>query len=329
MDIAKFLFAFAVLTVHNCNYALSDNMLWFYFEHLIFRMSVPFFFLTSGFLFGIKVKANEDKKVEYIKKNVRNLLRHYLFWGVTYSIVTIGFNLKHGMTIKGVVFIAIRDFLTFNPILMWYIGALIFSFLVIGLIHHKKTFQISLIIGAFLYCVGMLMGSYSGLFTGTIVEDALQIYYKLFVNSSNGIFVGYIFVGLGYYIGRYVEKTISKKKLILQILIGYIVISTEIMIVNNIPKCLEGNYDYLLGSLIISPALFLLILQCNVPDKISTDFFRKASSCIYFSHMLVISGVNLLFDLPLTVQYLLVIMIVTIGSVIIYKWNNKYINMIT
>lgn len=330
IDITKFILSYIVVLVHALGYHLQDNLLWFLIEHLVFRLTVPFFFIVSGFFLGIKVKEKPEKKMEYIRKNLKSLFIHYLFWGGVYTIIGFGFNIRQGFGLKMSIFMCIRDALTFNPSAMWYVGALMFSFIVLAFLKTKKSFMISMAIGILFYIMGLLMGSYSGIFTGTMIEPVLQNYYMLFVSSSNGLFVGYIFVAIGYYFGNYKEKEANIKRSWMQLLIGYIVLAAELAAIGLVlPKTLQGNYDFLLGILIIVPALFELVQKCKVSDNISTGFMRKASSAIYFSHMAVISAVHIMFRTHYIVEFLLVAVLVTLGSYIVYKWNNKYINLIT
>lgn len=330
IDITKFILAYVVVLVHAVGFHLKNNISWFLTEHLIFRLTVPFFFITSGFFLGMKVKAQPERKNEFIRKNVKSLSIHYLFWGSVYTLIGFVFNIRQGIGLKQNVFMSLRDFITFNPSAMWYLGALIFSFLVLAIIKTKKSFLISIPIGILFYIFGLFLGSYSGIFTGTIIEPVLHHYYMLFVSSSNGLFVGYIFVAIGYYFGAYKEKETKVQKSWLQLLIGYVVLAVELAaILLVIPDCLQGNYDYLLGILIIVPALFELVQKCKIPDDISTGFVRKASSTVYFSHMAVISGVHIIFKTHFAVEFVIAAVLVTLGAYIVYKWNNKYINLIT
>lgn len=329
VDITKFILAYIVLTVHCMNYNLNDNRIYFYIEHYIFRMSVPLFFLFSGFFLGIKVKKCEEKKTEYIKACIRNLMIHYLFWNIIYGVITIMYDIKHGLGMKEIVFVFVRNTLTFNSNLMWYIGSLVFSYLVFAFIKTQNALKISLVVAALLYIVGIFMGSYSGVFRGTAVEEVLQLYYRYFVNSSNGLFVGYVFVGHGFYYARYVERETSKRKIISAVFVGYLILTAEMMLIKRIPSPMEGHYDFLLGNLFICIPMFLLILQCKVSDHIDTKFFRKASSCIYFSHMMVVMGLSMLLDIYWLYIYVLAVIITTVGAYIVYKWNNKYVNMVT
>ena len=136
-------------------------------------------------------------------------------------------------------------------------------------------------------------------------------------------------MGFGYYYARYSEEEPGRRNLFLSVLIGYIVLTIEMLLIRQIPAPMEGNYDFLLGNLIVTPPIFLLVLQCKVKENISTVFLRKASSCIYFTHMAILSAVNFVFDIAFGYKYILVVVLVTVCAYVVYKWNNKYVNMIT
>lgn len=56
IDIAKLFFAYCIIAIHTVLFLDVHHGLWWFNNHMIWRLAVPFFFLTSGYFF------NADKK---------------------------------------------------------------------------------------------------------------------------------------------------------------------------------------------------------------------------------------------------------------------------
>ncbi|WP_409932557.1 acyltransferase family protein [Xanthocytophaga flavus] len=86
IDLMKFLAAFLVISIHTRPFYDIHPVLGFLFENIITRVAVPFFFISSGFLFFTKVletsSVSEQRKllVGFLKR----ILVLYLLWTLIY-----------------------------------------------------------------------------------------------------------------------------------------------------------------------------------------------------------------------------------------------------
>ena len=98
VDLGKLFFAFCVLGIHT--HAFPGNEIIHYY---IFAFAVPFFFICSGFFLGKKLGAAREEK-EYRKilgSYGKHLLVPYIIWGVWYFFVEIAANkITEGMSIR-------------------------------------------------------------------------------------------------------------------------------------------------------------------------------------------------------------------------------------
>ena len=73
IDIAKFIMAIIVVSIHTDPFIQFSNF--YYFYHSIIGLPVPFFFLATGFFIGIKMKDTGGgyKIISKIYKTVFNM----------------------------------------------------------------------------------------------------------------------------------------------------------------------------------------------------------------------------------------------------------------
>lgn len=329
VDFTKFICAYMVMTVHAISFLYREEVWWIMLEHNVFRTTVPYFFLVSGFFYGKKMCTIAEKKA-FFWQNMKNLFIHYIVWGVLYDFINALYNFRHGMSPKQAAITFALDSLNLSSNIMWYVSSLMVAMAILYFIKTKKALLISIAAGGIAYLFGVYIGSYVGSFMGTPFGAAVEALMRVMKTTNNGILVGYIFVSIGYLFGRYKDEIKLpgvKKSLVLGV-IGYIIINVEMYILLHLPIVENNNFDFLAGYLLVCPAIFFLTAQIEMNCFKSTAFFRKTSSFIYFSHMLVLVITRTVSDLPVLGTWLVATVGVTLGAYIVYKWNNKYINMI-
>ena len=110
------------------------------------------------------------------------------------------------------------------------------------------------------------------------------------------------------------------------LVLGYGVFCVELFVLSQIPASLTGTYDCMLHMLILDPVLFHLALRPwkRLPQE--TGYFRFASTFLYFTHMILNTGLYYLFDLNPVFQYVIVLAVELGVAAVVYRWNNPYIN---
>lgn len=320
VDIAKIIFAFGIVALHTG--FLLNTCYGFYVHTIIFRLGVPFFFLTSGYYLAKKNKNNSRENIfEYIKK----LLPIYLILSAVYLVLNeVRYNsFSPGSILNGVWYI----FTGRSQSVMWFVGALIISVFIISLLNDKKKLQTGLKVAVILYVIGILFNTYAFLINNEYFDFLYNFLVGKFGNNSNFLFEGFLFVGIGYYLEKYYKKDASKIKNIILLIVGMILLVAETIIIK---KNLENivNYEYFLAHLLIVPALFNILVGIKI--NIKTNIIRKLSSYIYYFHYAIIIILLLIKSLypnqilnNSTYFYLITIICTILYSLVFIKINKK------
>ena len=200
IDILKFFFALCIVAVHV--WFLYDTKIGYYLYTMLYRLGVPFFFFTSGYFLANKVAGNDAKsKFNSILK--KTFVRYILL-----SIICVLINLikDNNFTIYTVLQNMYQIIIGNCWGIAWFLGALLYSYLIIYFIKDKKTMKISITIALVLHFFGLLCTTYCFLIKYNDYSQFYKFFIEKFYNNSNFLFEGFLEVGLGYYINAYSEK---------------------------------------------------------------------------------------------------------------------------
>ena len=320
VDIAKIIFALGIVALHTG--FLLNTSYGFYIHTIVFRLGVPFFFLTSGYYLAKKNKNNSRENIfEYIKK----LLPIYLILSIVYLILNeVRYNsFSPGSILNGVWYI----FTGRSQSIMWFVGALIISVFIISLLNDKKKLQTGLKVAVILYIIGLLFNTYAFLINNEYFGFLYSFLVENFGNNSNFLFEGFLFVGIGYYLEKYYKKDTSKTRSIILLILGMILLVAETIIIKKNLENIE-NYEYFLAHLLIVPSLFNILV--NIKINIKTNIIRKLSSYIYYFHyavIIILILINSLYPNQIlnnsTYFYLITIICTILYSLVFIKINKK------
>ena len=281
IDILKLFFAVCIVGLHTGLFLKYKYG--FYLHSVIFRLGVPFFFITSGYFLGKGINSNNRKEI--IKKFIFKLLPTYLVLGGLYSILGIirydSFSIYNILNNLWYLFTG-RCFS-----IMWYVGALITSAIVLLHMDTKRKLEISIIIALVLYFIGLSFNTYAFVLKNTQFNQVLLFLADKFDNNSNFLFCGYYYVSLGFYLSRYVKDNLQKKipLKILFIFVMFILLLFETKIVRS-KLALINNYEYYISHVVLVPLIFNIALL--IKGNINTVFIRQLSKYMYYFHYLVI-----------------------------------------
>ena len=330
IDIAKFVLAIGIVAIHSNVFDATNNIAIYIIYKGITRLGVPFFFVASGFFLYNKLSnAKSDNIVigEYIKR----LLIPFFFW-----ILIDFFPLKFipFMLLKGNAFMfalkTIRNLIFYPWGAMWYISALIVAVLVIVCFYKKIKLRNIVIIGSILYLFALLCNNYYFLIENTFIQNVVDLYLKIAISSRNGIFEGLFFVSVGMYISELKKIGKINFKLTNTIFsISYVLLIIEILLIKNYNYKDDGSL-YLMFLLLIT-SMFTFLLQFKT--KFDTTKLRNYSTGLYFMHYFIIGNLNVIESLlNISIGHIYIFIIVLFMSLvlltILYKMNNKYINMV-
>ena len=187
IDIFKLFFALCIVGLHTgflYNYAFG-----YYVHTIIFRLGVPFFFIASGYFLAKKDVGTNQKNIclDFIKK----LLPMYLLLGTTYIIL---FAIRYNDFSASSLLINFWYLITGRSLsVMWYVGALITSAIILLHLNTKKKLLYSLILFLVLYIIGLLFNTYSFLLINGTFDFIYRFLVTQFHSNSNFLFVGFLF----------------------------------------------------------------------------------------------------------------------------------------
>ncbi len=295
LDLAKFIAAILIVIIHANPFSTYSSVAAFAFRNIIATVAVPFFFVTSGFLFCVKLNTlpSEDKS-SYFRKYFLRLLTMYLLWSAVYFIFVLTDWIRNGFTSADLL-IYIRDFFfegSYSTI--WFLPALMTAVTIVYFLKKKFTyFQIFLMALPF-YLFACLGSSYYGLTKQIpLISDLFNVYYSFFDTIKNGVLFGFVYVALGGIFSENTEKLILPiKKSILWIVVFFATMATETVGQRLLGWSAKG-VDTKLMLLPLSFFIFSFVLSINCKSKSVYIWMRKLSLMMFLSQRIFLS----LFDI--------------------------------
>jgi surface polysaccharide O-acyltransferase-like enzyme len=303
IDYLKFYAIFAVILIHTGPFegAAIFGIDGYYIDFTIdtlSRFAVPFFFISSGYLFGMKMQTTKSRSIyfsSYVSKMVNLFLSWFIFYLLYDLFVKIFFGSFNPFSVPEII-----KFIEENIKLevffygastgyqLWYLIALIWSILILFVFVHLNKLNLLLFISLGLNMIGLFSQSYSGLIT-------------LPFGTRDAFFFGLLYTTLGAY-AAYNEKAI--KGLALRIkpkrLIALFSIFSFLLIIERAVTVflLDGKIgDYFLMTLPITISLFLYALSKPALGKDSLfTKVGKESVGVYVIHVFFIKFIHLLTD---------------------------------
>lgn len=281
LDIFKFVAAILVVTLHAhplSNFASGD-----YFLTALCRIAVPFFFITSSYLF-----FSRGKRVKDFAKRI--LILYAVWFVVNLPLVYVrffkdGFNLLPFL--RGLFFSS-----TFAG--SWFLAATVEGLGLCVLLSKRCSNTVLLIIGILLYSLTLLYATYRSLAPESIVEGLRSV--NRIVSVVHSFIGSFLFMVLG--------KIIAEKKTLPDI--GAVFAGLAVTCVAEITEVVLGKPIIGMNSdtLVVLPLLAFFLLMLLVHPRfcsftgISSDacrFMRHSSIIMYLSQFLIIATLHRFF----------------------------------
>ncbi len=330
IDFFKFIFAIFVVAIH-CKPFLdvSQTVNW-WVSNSIFNLAVPFFFITSGFLLFDKLKFINDlqEKRLAIKKYALHILKLYLVWSLIWLPLKILGYISQG----GIHFSNIIEYLQTLLLsgstgdALWYLLALLVCIVLSSVItkNGQKGFKLLFFVATLFYVLGVLISSWYKIFNDNVI---INLYYKVFLTTQNGLFEGLIFFTLGAWLATHTTK-VSIKKSLTFFIIGLILLIAEVFLVYRLKMNKEGVCNLLLLPF-VSMSLFFTIFNIKFSARNETCHkLRDYSTLIYVSHGFIIRILNILLailniELSYTGLFIIVLLLALTFAIFIRITKNK------
>lgn len=326
IDIFKFIFSICIIAIHTgLLYDTNPTINW-YLTHMILRLAVPFFFITSGFFYGRKLLKSKSKIDDTTKSYIKRLLYPMIFWLLISLPFTI-LNTYDGNIIS--TFLHIIQKILFYPWgALWYVLALIIAVMILSKFYKNDKFYFPLLIGFLLYTFALIANSYYFVIIDRLlIKKIVDLYIKIFISSRNGIFVGIFYVSLGVILSKLQKekKLLTKKENIIGLIITYFAYIIEIYIVNHKPILDDSSLFIFLPIFIFLLVSFLIQLNNNKEYKNLRDY----SIGFYLMHYPIINIIRIFIPgLNGYKCFLLVLFFSMIICSILFKIKSKFIKKI-
>ncbi|MEG0297803.1 MAG: acyltransferase family protein [Clostridium sp.] len=282
LDLMKFILSLFIIAIHFPPLDSYSSLGSFLFTEGLSRIAVPLFFITSGFFFAYK-DINNNKSI-YIY--IRNLIKLYIFWSIIYLPYSIYDWVINDKNLLLDILIYIKNFLFVGSFIqLWFFIALALGIILLIILLKKFSINKILFLSFILYLIGVFGDSYYG-FLNHIpsIKRIYDTYLFIFETTKNGVFFGFFFVTLGYYINIKDIKS-TKTIAITGSLLSLILILVEALFIKFLDYALDFNMYF---SLIpASFFIFILIKEIKLPNNPIYPTLRKSSVLIFEIHPLI------------------------------------------
>lgn len=339
VDYFRLIFAVGIVALHMSPLKDVNNVINYFVVHVLTRLGVPFFFLSSGFFLQKKLGDFNKVKAYLIK-----LLKLYLIYTLLYLPEIIHRYIEGGGAFLSNALKFAKKFIFVGSYTqLWYFIGLITATLLLYLFVNKlklKDKHIAAIVLA-LYIIGTVLNAYAQPFVKSITVPfgklgaidkqylLLSLYFKVFDTTRNGFFFGLPYLFFGYLIAKNKDKIYRKNYLLLS-LVSFVAMTGEAFAVH---KTFRGEgQDMLFTLLPTSVLLFLSILfvDCknNSRNAHTAEHTRKVSVLFFGLHLFFKFYVNNITqkvfctELHSTIEFLAVIILNYIAAEAIIRLSD-------
>lgn len=296
VDFFKFISSLFIVGIHiltspfSPNMSMREHFTTFQIFQVLGRYAVPFFFITSSFLFFRKylIQENKEKRNRYKNKAIARILKLYLFWFIVLLPVTFLNKFYHGQHssylidliffIKGLVLGE-----TFGA--SWYLSSSIFCIIAVTFLLNRNMSLKRVLAVTFVFQILCSVTSVYGNITLRYLP--LERIYTLIEYPSLSIIAGLFYFSLGLIIAKYENQIYTKLSMyyaILLTIIGFVLVFIEInmAMINNWVYTTDQSFSLAVAASGIVLICIKLDIKCS--EKIS-NFLRSASTVTYMSHL--------------------------------------------
>lgn len=263
IDLFKLIAAFFIVTLHSGLGLLNIDII--VQIKLLCRWAVPFFFIASGYLLGLKIQNNNKENILInFQRSILNIAGIY--------IVSIIFYFFFRVFKYDIIYLEL-DILTGNMCYhLWFLSALLIGLGVVGIFIYFNCKKLLLAVSALVSLLLLFSNSYH-YFTGFSLDfDTVRLFSAI------------PFLSIGIYLVKYKNVTFRYSTLIMVIIGGFFLQYLEAVFFEKYYQFKMALNQMLAGTFVVSTALFLLSKQLVLKDSRLAGFGKKYSLFIYLYH---------------------------------------------
>lgn len=289
LDLAKFIAAILIIALHTAPFSSYSEVLSYGLRGIVTVLAVPFFFITSGFLFFTKYNSlSQEEKPNYFKSYIKRLVIMYLLWSAVYFVFVVISWVQNGVTVMDVLQYIKRFFFEGSYSTIWFLPALITAVAVVYLLRKRFSYMQIFCMAIPFYLIACLGSSYYGLSEKLpIVSSFFNLYYAFFDTVKNGLLFGFVYVALG---GVFSEKQFERKPIKYFVLAGVFMclMAVETVAQTYLNWSVRG-VDTKLMLLPASVFIFLFVMSLNIKSGSAFIWMRKLSLLMFLSQRIFLT----------------------------------------
>ena len=283
LDVTKFLMAFLVVEIHTRPFGISPLV------QGIDCVAVPFFFIASAFLCfkgfnAVDFSVENSSACIRVRKTMRKLTRLYLVWTVIFMpISAFGFVMNSVNPMKAMALYARGVILVgenFYSWPLWYLLASVVAYFLVFILLRRGVHPLCVLsIAAAFALLGFSM-SYMHEWDSApeLLTRGLDLYFKMFGNVRNGLFVGFFYVAIGMCLGFRWERAVTVNPVV-----------SVAMTVAGMVGCMFITPDvHLPFCALFASGAFLLSIRRYSEVGGQHLLLRNVSTGIYLTHMVFV-----------------------------------------
>ena len=313
VDLAKFFFAVCIVFLHGHGLRRLPYLEYYFVTRFLFRLAVPFFFVSSGYFLRLSLEKGKS-----IKTYCFRLLKPLIVFELLNTVMEEYASIESGISLPNAIFDAVRHILFYPYGAMWFLQACIIGSLLLYSFYRCKKMRIGLMIGVLLYGFALVCNNYYFLIADIpILQNVIIGYMNLFISARNGLFVGFLFLMLGYF-AKDLQR--CKKQILLVLMLALTAIYILEIAMTYGKEYLDDGALYL-THIALLPCMMALLLQIRV--NINNQFsllLRNLSTGIYMLHRLLFVVLEGLISSNF-LNCLVVIGLAVIICLIVYRWK--------
>lgn len=314
---------FSEMSAERCIYRQLEIIL-----NQLSRFAVPFFFIISGYFFGIKERDDKRKIISNTVVTVKRLFLIFFAWNVIYILpYNAGAIYEYGLS--GPFKVAYWNLINLasDPIRLifhgtkahlWFLAGLIWAVLFTGLFRYWGLYRSAFIIATGLYLAGLLAHSYS--------DSPFGIHFNF--DIRNHIFFSTIFFITGYQLAYFKPRPSWFPTGIAVLALGVAIHSTEIYVLWMLYGTDPDMHSYTIGTYVMGIGTAAIALSNN--RLLNIEAFAKMGRYvlgIYVVHYIfvdILSPVSQMISSPFweIVKVIVILLLSAVVAVLLSK--NKY-----
>ncbi|MGN1419421.1 MAG: acyltransferase family protein [Acutalibacteraceae bacterium] len=278
IDLVKFIASIFVIGIHTQISSAIQPDFFKNFVDSIFEFAVPFFFVSSGFLL-YQFSSSSENLTKRAGRTALKFAKIYLLLTALYLPLTvIGYYTKGLSPIKAAVDFVLTFLFAGENYYSWQLWYLLAAAVGMGLIYLLLKMKLKIEhIFAFSAVMFVLGNVLLFLHESGANIAVVELYFKIFLRTRNGLFVGMFWLSLGLLIAKHQEKIKTTVYAV------FFAVGTLGIIADSFHAL-----DYFKNAFLVlfCFGVFGLVLQMKIPksDAVSKKL-RNLSSLIYYVHM--------------------------------------------